>query len=167
MKYSNIYILDLYLFNEINWSEWTKGRALIFIIVGRAGRGRNKRRRRRRSWRTRDKGRAILFACCCFCCVFFCVCSVYILRGFFRIENLFWYKIVLFSAALDFLSHRTSWERQKESCMHACLLCLCLCVCLSLAQKPSSLLFTCIIIFINFSSYSSTSSSYFSSCAFS
>ena len=48
------------------------------------------------------------------------------------IENLFCGKIVLFSAALDFLSHRTSWERQKESCMHACCVFVCVSVCLLL-----------------------------------
>ena len=67
-------IFKYILFKE-NCSEWGKGRALILIIVGRAGRGRNKRRRRRPR-RTRTKGGRFCLLVVVSCCVFFCVCSV-------------------------------------------------------------------------------------------
>ena len=93
-------------------SEWAKGRrALILIIVGRAGsqeeeqEEQEEKEEEKEELKDEDKGRAILFACC-LCNVCFFVSAL----QFFMIENLFCGKIavLLFSAALDYLSHRTS-----------------------------------------------------------
>ena len=81
MRYLNIYIL-------VVGSEWAKGRrALILIIVGRAGsqeeeqEEQEEKEEEKEELKDEDKGRAILFACClCNVCFFVSSLSVLFLK---------------------------------------------------------------------------------------